>query len=209
MSNNDEKRRGWFWKRPHSKWLLGIPIGAVVAFFLGGIALAGFNTALDMTSKTEFCFACHSLELNIKPEYMASSHAFNAAGVRAECKDCHLPEAWFPYVKKKIIVSLDIIPELQGVISTEEKYEARRGKLKRKVWAHYLENESEYCMHCHQWETMAAEPQSRMATRMHERAQERGQSCIYCHRGLAHDLREGDKEIWREVKAEYEATLSQ
>ena len=203
MSNNEEKR-GWFWKKPRSKWLLGIPIGGFVAFFVGAIALGGFNTALHMSSETEFCFACHSHELNIRPEYEASNHAHNASGVRAECSDCHLPEPWLDYVWTKMVVSLDIIPELQGVISTEEKYEARRGELKRKVWTEYLENGSEFCMHCHQWEQMAVESQSRMATRMHERAQERGQSCIYCHRGLAHDLRDSDKEIWQEVKASFE-----
>ncbi len=208
MSTNNEER-GWFWKKPRRKWLLGIPVGGVVAFFLGAIALGGFNTALHMSSETEFCFACHSHELNIRPEYEASSHAHNAAGVRAECSDCHLPRPWFEYVWTKMVVSLDIIPELQGVISTEEKYEARRGELKRKVWTHYKENGSEYCMHCHQWEHMAAESQSKMATRMHERAQERGQTCIDCHRGLAHDLRDSDKEIWQEVKASFEAKESE
>ena len=208
MSNNEEKR-GWFWKKPRSKWLLGIPIGGFVAFFVGALALGGFNTALHMSSETEFCFACHSHELNIRPEYEASNHAHNASGVRAECSDCHLPEPWLDYVWTKMVVSLDIIPELQGVISTEEKYEARRGELKRKVWTEYLENGSEFCMHCHQWEQMAVESQSRMATRMHERAQERGQSCIYCHRGLAHDLRDSDKEIWQEVKASFEEKESE
>ena len=56
---------------------------------------------------------------------------------------------------------------------------------------------------------MAAESQSRMAIRMHERAQEREQSCIYCHRGLAHDLRDSDKEIWQEVKASFEEKESE
>jgi|SRR6056297_2147014 len=198
---NGGKRKTWFWQKPRSKWLLGIPIGGFIAFVAGAIGISAFNYTLHATSTTEFCFECHSHELNIRPEYEASNHAMNASGVRAECADCHLPKPWHRYVWTKIVVSLDIIPELQGVISTPEKYAERRGHLKKKVWIEYKENNSEFCMHCHQWEHMAAEEQSRMASRMHTRAQEKGQSCIDCHRGLAHDMNDSHKEIWKEVDA--------
>ena len=197
--NESDKKQSKLWRQPRSKWLLGIPIGAVIAFAVGAVAISGFNYSLDMTSTTEFCYACHSHELNIRPEYEASGHANNRTGVRAECKDCHLPKPWARYVWTKMVVSLDIIPELRGVISTPEKYAERRGYLKRKVWTTYKENGSEYCMHCHQWEHMDGEEQGRMASRMHARAQEKGQTCIDCHRGMVHDMDDSHEEIWKEV----------
>lgn len=201
---NGEQRKTRFWQKPRSKWMLGIPIGGFIAFVAGAIGISAFNYTLHATSSTEFCFECHSHELNIRPEYEASNHAKNASGVRAECADCHLPKPWHRYVWTKMVVSLDIIPELQGAISTPEKYAERRGYLKKKVWIEYKENGSEFCMHCHQWEYMDSEEQGRMASRMHTRAQEKGQTCIDCHRGLVHDMNDSHKEIWQEVDAMFE-----
>jgi len=203
-SNRSEDRTGSFWRKPRSKWLLGIPIGGFVAFVLGAIGISTFNYTLHATSTTEFCFECHSHELNIRPEFEASGHANNRTGIRAECADCHLPKPWARYVWTKMVVSLDIIPELRGVISTPEKYAERRGYLKRKVWTQFKENDSEYCMHCHQWEHMDLEQQGRMASRRHTRAQEAGQSCIDCHRGLVHAMDESHEAIWQEVDAMFQ-----
>ena len=79
--------RARFWRRPGSKWLLGIPLGGFIAFFLGAIALGTFNYTLHQTSSTEFCYVCHSHDAFIRPEYEASSHFANAAGVRAGCAE--------------------------------------------------------------------------------------------------------------------------
>ncbi|MBS3743590.1 MAG: NapC/NirT family cytochrome c [Wenzhouxiangellaceae bacterium] len=207
----NESKKGWWarlWSRPNSKWLLGIPVGGFLAVAVGAVALQTMNYTLHQTSKTEFCYVCHSHEQFIKPEYEASSHFSNASGVQAGCKDCHLPDMqddWFAYVTKKVIVSKDIIPELRGVISTREKYEDYRPHGAEKVWRHFKENDSKNCRKCHSSENMDLEAQDRFASRRHARAEERGQTCIDCHYGIVHELPENAREILAKIDEDMEA----
>lgn len=209
--NMNESKQGWWarlWSRPNSKWLLGIPLGGFAAVAVGAAGLGTMNYALQKSSETEFCYACHSHEQFIKPEYEASSHFNNQAGVQAECKDCHLPDMekeWFAYVTKKIIVSKDIVPELMGKISTREKYEDFRPHGAEKVWRTYKENDSKYCRNCHSIENMDLEAQDRFASRRHSTAEERGQTCIDCHYGIVHELPENAREILAEIDEDMEA----
>jgi nitrate/TMAO reductase-like tetraheme cytochrome c subunit len=206
----DSNKGFWakLWKRPDSKWLLGIPIGGFIALIVGAIGLGTVNTVMRATSTNEFCYECHSHEAFIKPEYEASSHFANASGVKAECKDCHLPKMeghWFEYVATKIIVSKDIIPELRGVINTQEKYNEYRPIGAEKVWRQYKEDDSRYCKHCHSIEQMDFEAQGRFAARRHQTAEERGQTCIDCHYGMVHAPPENAREILAKIDEEMEA----
>ena len=199
------KKSTWskLWTTPKSRWLLGIPLGAVLTFGLGAIALGTTNYALHKTSATEFCYACHSHEQFIKPEYEASTHFANAVGVRAECADCHLPHGWFDLVTTKMIVSLDIIPEMQGKISTAEKYEEHRAELAEEVWHQFMENDSQFCRHCHSFEAMNFEQQDRRVSRQHERASESGRTCIECHYGIVHREPENATALMEAIVAEH------
>ena len=195
-------RQSGLWSRPKRKWLLGIPLGGFLALLVGAAGLGTANYVLHETSTTEFCFTCHSHELFIRPEYEASSHFNNAAGVQAGCADCHLPHNWFEYTWTKMVVSLDIIPELMGKLDTKEKYEAHRGEMAKSVWTEYRENKSEFCLHCHNFERMDFENQDRRAVRKHTTALEKDETCIDCHQGIVHALPENWAEIWEEVEAE-------
>lgn len=87
----------------------------------GGLGITNF--IVHKTSENEFCFSCHSHEVNVRAEYEASSHFTNRTGVRAMCSDCHLPKNnWLELVTTKVIVSADIIPELSGKVDTPEKW---------------------------------------------------------------------------------------
>ncbi len=177
------------WSWPKSKWLLGIPVGGFIMLLVGAAGLGTVNYVVHETSSTEFCFSCHSHEVNIRAEYEASSHFSNTSGVRTECADCHLPQDdWFQLMTTKVIVSADIIPEVMGKLDTPEKWEAHRGEMAEAVWGEYRENDSQYCRSCHVEQAMVG--QSKMATRMHAIAQENGKTCIDCHKGLVHKLPE-------------------
>ena len=179
------------WRKPTRKWLLGIPLGGFVAFGLGVLALAGTNYAIHKTSSNEFCFGCHSHEVNIRAEYEASSHFANTSGVRADCADCHLPhDNWFELTWTKAVVSLDVIPELAGKLSTPAKYEAHRGEMAEAVWTQFRDNDSKFCRSCHSFAAMDLESQERRTARRHTRAQEQGQTCVQCHYGSVHKLPE-------------------
>ncbi|MDT8438690.1 MAG: NapC/NirT family cytochrome c [Wenzhouxiangellaceae bacterium] len=191
------------WKRTNSKWLLGIPLGGFLALGVGAAGIGGVNTMLHATSTTEFCFACHSHEQFIRPEYEAASHFKNAAGVRAECADCHLPHGFFELAIKKVIVSKDIIPELMGKIDTQEKYDANRAHMAEKVWRDFKANDSKYCRHCHSVEAMDLEAQGRSTGRRHSTMAERGKTCIDCHYGIVHNLPENAAQIIAEIDKEF------
>ena len=163
---------------------------SLLLVLLGAAGLGSVNFVVHETSKSEFCFACHSHEQNIRAEYEASSHFANRSGVRAECSDCHLPQDnWFDLMATKTVVSLDVIPEIMGKLDTPEKWEQHRAEMAEAVWAEYRANDSRYCKHCHL--PSAMEGQSFMTRRVHQSAQDNGQTCIDCHKGLVHALPEG------------------
>lgn len=177
------------WSIPSRRWLLGIPAGGFVALLIGAAGLGSVNWIVHETSSNEFCFSCHSHEVNVRPDYEASSHFANASGVRAQCADCHLPhDSWLDLMVTKVIVSADIIPEVMGKVDTPEKWEAHRQEMAESVWADFREDDSRFCRSCHLREAMTG--QSKMATRVHEMAGKSGKTCIDCHKGLVHKLPE-------------------
>ena len=207
MADSPEKKSR-FWSWPKKKWLLGIPIGGFVMLLVGAAGLQIMNTVLHATSSTEFCLSCHSHEVNIRPEWEAAGHTNNRTGVRAECADCHLPsmeDHWFEYVITKMIVSLDIIPELQGKITSPEDYEAHRPEMFEHVVRQMKADDSRFCRSCHLQDAMVLENQSPMAKRRHARMAERGQTCIDCHYGLVHKLPENYDEILERIREDFSA----
>ena len=209
MTKSNGREPSRVWKRPSNKWLLGVPVGGIIAFVLGAAALGTMNFVLHATSSTEFCYTCHSHESFIKPEYEASSHFINAAGVRVGCSDCHLPhDNWFKLVWTKAVVSLDIIPEVMGKLDTAEKYEAQRAEMAESVWRQFKNNDSKFCRGCHSVEAMDLESQGRSAARRHTRAAERGETCIDCHYGIVHKGPQNAREILDKLKEEYADTTA-
>lgn len=155
-------------------------------FFLGFAAFGGMNTVLSYTNEMDFCTSCHSMKVNLK-EYQETLHYKNASGVRATCSDCHVPKAFFPKMKAKILAYKDVLHEVLGTIDTEEKYEAHRWDMASRVWEKMRASDSRECRSCHEYDTMEFSEQGRMARKKHPRAQLKGQTCIDCHKGLAHE----------------------
>ncbi len=204
MSEQKQETKSRLWRKPGSKWLLGIPLGGFIAFGFGAIALGTMNYVLHETSSTEFCYACHSHDAFIRPEYEASSHFVNVAGVRAGCSDCHLPhDNWFELVWTKAVVSLDIIPELMGKLDTAEKYEAHRAEMAESVWRQFKANDSKFCRSCHSIAAMDLEGQGRSTARRHSQAESRGETCIDCHYGIVHKEPENAEQIMDAITAEF------
>jgi nitrate/TMAO reductase-like tetraheme cytochrome c subunit len=203
MTADNGNRTSKIWSKPRSKWLLGIPLGGFIALFIGAAGLGTMNYVLHETSSTEFCYGCHSHEAFIKPEYEASSHFVNKAGVRAGCSDCHLPhDNWFDLVWTKAVVSLDIIPELMGKLDTAEKYEQHRAEMAESVWRQFKDNDSKFCRSCHSFDAMDLEGQGRSTARKHTRAQDDGQTCIECHFGIVHKEPENAEELIEAIVSE-------
>lgn len=158
----------------------------LLVFFSGVLAFAGFNSILAYTNEMEFCTSCHSMKVNLE-EYKETVHYKNASGVQATCSDCHVPKEFLPKMKAKILAYKDVLHEILGTIDTKEKYEAHRWDMASRVWAKMEATDSRECRSCHNFDNMAFDEQDRSARKKHPRAQLKGQTCIDCHKGIAHE----------------------
>jgi cytochrome c-type protein NapC len=168
-----------------SKWRL--LFGSFILLAVGALATVGFSVGLEYTNTTEFCVSCHSMQINYE-ELKGSQHWSNASGVHAGCADCHVPKEFFPKMHAKIIAAKDVWHEIMGTIDTPEKYEARRWQMANMVWDKMMATDSRECRTCHSFDHMDLSAQDRFARNRHERAQERGQTCSECHRGIVHTM---------------------
>jgi cytochrome c-type protein NapC len=156
--------------------------------FVAGIIFTGlFNIGLSATNEMEFCTSCHSMKINLE-EYKQTVHYQNASGVRADCADCHVPKEFFPKMKAKILAYKDVMHEILGTIDTLEKYEQHRWDMASRVWDKMKASDSRECRSCHDFSQMDLSAQSKSARNKHGRAEDEGQTCIDCHKGIAHEM---------------------
>jgi nitrate/TMAO reductase-like tetraheme cytochrome c subunit len=159
----------------------------VIGGFAGVIFWGGFNTVLEETNNMDFCISCHEMKENVYWEYRETLHFKNPSGVQATCADCHVPKTWvYKFVRKVQSVS-EIYHKILGTIDTPEKFEEHRWRLANRVWNSMRATDSRECRNCHAFDTMDLSGQDRYARKRHERALERGETCIDCHTGIAHD----------------------
>jgi len=180
-------KRTWsFLKRPSAKYsLIGI---ATVSFFAGIIFWGGFNTGMEATNQLEFCIGCHEMRDNVYQEYKQTIHYSNRTGVRAICSDCHVPKDWGHKILRKIKASQEVWGKLTGYIDTKEKFESHRMELATHEWERMKGSGSRECRNCHNFEAMSGEVQKQTVYNKHMKAKDEGQTCIDCHKGIAHHL---------------------
>lgn len=180
------KRTWTFLKRPSAKYsLIGI---ASISFIAGIIFWGGLNTGMEATNRLEFCIGCHEMYDNVYQEYKQTIHYSNRTGVRAICSDCHVPRDWGHKVLRKIQASQEIWGKLTGYIDTKEKFEAHRMELATHEWNRMKANGSRECQNCHNFEVMSPDYQKQSNYARHMKAKAEGQTCIDCHKGIAHHL---------------------
>ncbi|SEF85910.1 NapC/NirT family cytochrome c [Vibrio hangzhouensis] len=185
-----------------------IVVVACIGIVIGWLSLGGVAAVMHKTSSTEFCLSCHSMQIPYE-EYQGSIHFTNAKGIRAECADCHIPTDPVDYVITKIRASKDIYHEfITGKIDDEDKYEAHRMEMAETVWAQLRANDSATCRSCHSFGAMDSYEQSEDAAKMHEYGMANNQTCIDCHKGVAHFAPEPelDSEAYNRVLAQTKAT---
>lgn len=146
---------------------------------------------MKATSTTEFCVSCHSMNIP-KEEWEGSVHFSNRKGIRAECADCHIPQdSAYHYVKTKVLALKDVWNTfVVDKLPDQDAYEKHRLEMAKQVWANMKETDSATCKSCHSVEAMVLSEQSEAAQKMHKIAQETNQTCIDCHKGIAHFMPE-------------------
>ncbi|MCD9462976.1 pentaheme c-type cytochrome TorC [Photobacterium phosphoreum] len=176
-----------FLVKPSSRYsVLAIAVVCVI------ITLAGvftFHESIKFSSTTEFCTSCHSMKENYN-EYKTSIHYKNAYGVRAECRDCHIPENNpIAFMKAKLGGVGDIYSEfISKDIDTPAKFEANRLRMAQNVWRMMAETNSATCKSCHSYTAMDHAKQSPAAAAAMTGAAAKDMNCIECHKGIAHQL---------------------
>jgi cytochrome c-type protein NapC len=160
--------------------------GAVIFFVVGIIFWGGFNTAMEATNQMEFCIGCHEMEANVYQEYLPTIHYSNRTGVRAGCPDCHVPRPWIHKMVRKVKASKEVFSWLTGKIDTKEEFEAHRLEMSKSVWEEMKATDSRECRNCHTIDSMNPEFQKPRARKQHMNAFKDGQTCIDCHKGIAH-----------------------
>ena len=165
----------------------------IAGTLFGIIFWGGFHTVIEATNSMEFCISCHEMEQTVYKEYQKTLHYKNASGVRAICSDCHVPREWLPKMIRKIQASSEIYHKLIGTIDTPEKFEAKRLELAEKVWAAMKKTDSRECRNCHSFDSMNFHEQRKRSAEKMQKVIDKntGETCIDCHKGIAHKLPEG------------------
>lgn len=167
-----------------SPFVILITLGIII----GSALFITTKITFDKTSETEFCISCHSMD-SAYQDYKKSIHYSNKHGVSAECSDCHIPQQTMEYLVTKIRASKDIYHEfISGKIDTAEKYDSHKLAMAKTVWSQMEANDSATCRSCHDFDRMIPEQQKSEAVIAHAGAKNNNQTCIDCHKGIAHSL---------------------
>ena len=162
---------------------------------VGGVIFwGGFHTVVEATNTETFCIGCHEMKNNVYAEYKETIHYTNRTGVRAVCADCHVPKEWGPKMIRKVQATRELYGKVMGTIDTREKFEAKRLQLAEREWARMTANDSLECRNCHTLASMDVEKQKPRAKKSHELAARDKDTCIVCHKGIAHHKPAGMKE---------------
>jgi nitrate/TMAO reductase-like tetraheme cytochrome c subunit len=180
----------WLWRRPQRWFLLGIPVGGLIAFLVGIVFTGSFVGGLKMAETNSFCTSCHEMDTPFQ-ELQTSVHSSNVFGIQASCGNCHVPPALLPGLWRHIQAYKEVWGHLGGKLNTPAKFEAQRLEMARKIWTELKANDSAECRGCHTPAAMAFAKQPAEAAEAHQSLAKSGMTCIDCHQGVAHTLPQG------------------
>ena len=180
-------KRLWRWLfSPSARWSVFALV--LVGSVLGAGSVIGTQVAVHLTGTDEFCGgACHSHASFVFPEHKLSGHYANRTGVRAMCVDCHVPHGYPEKLFYKARAgAVDLLAEMRGTISTQEKFERERWRMANIVWDEMKANNSANCRTCHDPAAWDEKKQSEDTLKAHKKFSSGKATCIECHTGVAH-----------------------
>jgi nitrate/TMAO reductase-like tetraheme cytochrome c subunit len=193
-------------RTPSARWGAGTLV--VLGLLAGAIGWGGFEAYVASTSTLQFCTSCHEMQAYVYQEYKQSPHYANPSGVRAICADCHVPHALAPKLWRKFQATTNEIPNhFRGSIDTKEKFEAHRQVMAEHVWATMKSNDSRECRGCHTRAAMVLERQKPRARAQHTDMLTTHETCIDCHKGIAHHLPRTAEDDKKKAPAEDDFSL--
>ena len=159
----------------------------VIGGVLGWGVFATWVSAIEYTSRTEFCLTCHVMSETVGVEYKQSKHFKNQFGAHAGCPDCHVPQYnWLAETQAKIATTGELIAFFFGGMDKVENFSKIRPELAKEVWAKFENTNARECRHCHDYSSMVFEQQKPSAASMHQDAMKTNENCVACHKGITH-----------------------
>jgi cytochrome c-type protein NapC len=132
---------------------------------------------------------------NVYKEYSENTiHYTNRTGVRATCPDCHVPKEWGPKMMRKVQATRELYGKATGQHRHAREVRGQAPAAGRREWARMKANDSLECRNCHTLKSMDVEKQKPRAKKSHELAVKNNETCIDCHKGIAHHKPKGMKE---------------
>ena len=176
------------WQRlrsPSARWPLIALV--VVGALIGAIGIIGTQVMVHVTGTDAFCgTTCHSMQW-VAQEHRESIHGSTRTGMVATCHDCHIPRDYPELLWYKAVAGTkDVIGEVRGTISTEEKFQSERKRMATLVWSEYKDNDSRACRGCHAFTPEVIAKQQEAARAVHEPVLHGHATCIDCHKGVGH-----------------------
>jgi len=158
---------------------------SILSFFL---LWTGSNTALATNYSQEYCTSCHIEEENNKLKNKLTIHHSRKGDVPADCIDCHTLNPLIHRIFHEIQARNEQLQKLMGTIDNLEQLEEKRLRLAKEVWKTMKGNNSSECRACHTDEAMNPRLQKPEAQKQHLTAFKSGETCIDCHKGIAHQI---------------------
>ena len=87
---------------------------------------------------------------------------------------------------RKVQASGEVFHKILGTVDTPEKFDGKRLQLAKRVWSTMKQTDSRECRNCHHFDAMNPKFQRPRARKQHLNAFKTGQTCIDCHKGIAH-----------------------
>ena len=168
------------------RWLAILALLAVGGV-LGAAAIVASTSFNRYTSTESFCTSCHSMVgIGAEPHYEQSAHRANAAGVLANCADCHVPATnWFVETYSHAVDGIrDGLAEYTSNVSDPAAWAARLPVLADRVREEMRLNDGVTCRKCH--DANVIRPASEAGRAAHAMLAQRQITCIDCHFNIVH-----------------------
>jgi nitrate/TMAO reductase-like tetraheme cytochrome c subunit len=163
-------------------------IVAGVSVFVGLGLAAVYATAIDYTSRLDFCaHTCHEMESTVYADYLHSRHFKNEHGVVVVCAQCHVPQNNWPLTfGHKVLATFELWDHFVGREYIDANFAKRRYYLAQKVLAGFKETNARECKSCHKYSNMLLDEQRPSIRAQHVDAMKTDENCLDCHQGITH-----------------------
>ena len=141
---------------------------------------ATWTMAIEYSNSNELCVTCHVVKDTVFKKSKETKPSKNESGLRA---DCHVFRYnWIAEGETKVGTLQALYTFFFG--GNADYFRIIRPYLAKGTGAKFVTSNARECLHCHDYNDMALEDQTRTARSTHQTAMTTNRNCIDCHRGI-------------------------